>query len=67
MPIRRQAANNGKQPPPRKIVQIAVATAGDGGEQWPVLHALCDDGTVWLKSLPSSRWEKVGDVPRELT
>lgn len=50
----------------RKIVQIAAATGGDGGEQWPVLYALCDDGTVWRKPLPGSLWEKVSAIPQEV-
>jgi hypothetical protein len=50
--------------PPRKIVQITAATAGDGGEQWSVVYALCDDGTVWWKSSPSGRWEQIRDIPQ---
>jgi hypothetical protein len=37
----------------RKIIQIA--TAGDGPY---VLHALCDDGSVWVSYLPG-HWDRI--------
>lgn len=51
--------------PARKITQIATATAGDGSEQWPVLYALADDGTVWQKHDLEMPWKRVKDLPEK--
>jgi hypothetical protein len=31
----------------RQIVQIAFEVEGDDGSTSSILHALCDDGTIW--------------------
>lgn len=50
--------------PKRRVIQIGVGTSGQGGEQWPVLFALCDDGTIWQRSSPEG-WHEIDDVPQD--
>lgn len=44
----------------RKIVQIAVCGVNNTSQTQcdGFIYALCDDGTLWMKSITSSNWEK---------
>ena len=41
-----------------KVVQISATSDANG---YPILYALCDDGTIWLK-MWGSIWEQI-DTP----
>ena len=41
-----------------RVVQIAATTDTDGD---PVLYALCEDGSIWVKT-HGSAWEEI-DLP----
>jgi hypothetical protein len=47
----------------RKVVQITVLSVQPS--DWPVLYALCDDGTIWCRMVrDSSKWGLFNDVPQ---
>lgn len=48
--------------PGRKIIQIAGAISGDGGNFRSVMFALCADGSTWRYSLGST-WQRIPDIP----
>jgi hypothetical protein len=47
----------------RKIIQISSAVTAEG----LFLHALCDDGTVWINDSATSqgRWSRVPPIPQD--
>ena len=51
----------------RTIIQIAATP--DTTDYHPELYALCDDGTLWQRSMKGPaehrKWTKVDDVPQE--
>lgn len=56
----------------RKIMQIqAVAAKGFFGDDPNYVLALCDDGTLWIKSLwdddtaKNIQWNRIDDIPQE--
>jgi len=49
----------------RKVIQITVQQ--ETSAQFEVIHALCDDGTIWelTRSSVDARWVCVMDVPQD--
>ena len=51
----------------RKIIQIAATP--DTTDYYSELYALCDDGTVWRKTIRPSdedtKWKHIEDVPQD--
>lgn len=51
----------------RKVIQIAIGQTTlksvQGVQVAPVLHVLCDDGTVWYRI--GETWHLISDVPQE--
>lgn len=52
--------------PKRKIVQISESMTSDERYVSPWnLSALCDDGTVWIRSDVNSDWVRLPDIPQD--
>ena len=52
--------------PKRKIIQISECIASDDRYASPWnLSALCDDGTVWIRSDVNSDWVRLPDIPQD--
>ena len=50
----------------RKIIQISECVASDDRYVSPWnLSALCDDGTVWIRSDVNSDWVRLPDIPQD--
>lgn len=52
--------------PKRKIIQISECVASDDRYASPWnMSALCDDGTVWIRSDVNSDWVRLPDIPQD--
>lgn len=47
----------------RKIIQISTCHDGEKNES-PFVHALCDDGTVWVTDTLNN-WHALPPIPQE--
>ena len=50
-------------PPMRKVIQTSVQHRMHSLTEAYVIHALCDDGTMWM-SVDGRRWKQIYDVPQ---
>ena len=50
----------------RKIVQISSVFCAEGGGYAPesFVHALCDDGSLWVISQKDEKWERFPSIPQ---
>ena len=52
--------------PKRKIIQISECVASDDRYASPWnMSALCDDGTVWIRSDVNGDWVRLPDIPQD--
>ena len=55
----------------RKVIQVYACPPRENPthrELYPVLFAVCDDGTVWWKNMgmvPEGKWQLEQDVPQD--
>lgn len=47
----------------RTIIQICVSPESD--QTYSALYALCNDGTVWIKSRGDQVWIKIKEIPQD--
>lgn len=48
----------------RKVIQICAQAVSCGEYGYDVLHALCDDGTIWMKTT-NQNWERLDPIPQD--
>jgi len=49
----------------RRIIQIAATVDHSAPLSLPVLYALADDGSVWVRDSLEDTWRQVAELPPE--
>lgn len=70
--MRTPRASTGPHPDPiqraprRRVIQIAVTGVQENASTQceMMLHALCDDGSIWWRDNRGSGWVQISDVPQ---
>lgn len=57
-----------RETPVRK--PIAISVTHQDGVQYPIVHVICDDGSIWsdevFHNIPSRSWRRLPDIPQDL-